>query len=1058
MLTAAGMWIFLVSCWFFPGSSSSATNDSAALLAFKNSLLADPGNLLQTWNPASIPNYCSWYGVTCNAFSQRVVGLNLTGSPAARLSGSLPDSLANLSELQTLTITHHALAGEIPPGIARLQFLEILQLQGNNFTGTVLDKITAIPSLRIINLSFNSFSGVVPSALIASPTLEVMDLSNNRFTGGINISGSTPCLALRHLKLSNNQLVNDIPVEIGRCKTLRTLLLDGNSFSGGIPAEIGQIPELCILDVSTNSLTGYIPKELANCSMLSVLVLTNASNSLGDVGTISADTPIDFNAFQGSLPHELFMLPNLQVLWAPRANLDGRLPAHWDNSCSLRVINLQLNSLSGVVPQGMGMCENLTFLDLSSNYLDGYLPAQLQVPCMIYFNVSSNNMTGDLPSFGQNGCDSAVISYGQDHPFLSVEDIQIAQANIPVWGPSVINGGDQVIVHDFGLNLFTGALPPFSVGDELLKSGRKFVYRLLLHSNSFNGTLPGALVSSSNDQLSFSVNLNANSMSAQIHDLLLSCLQVTELEAAFNQISGSLGPEIENVTRLQNVDLRGNGLSGSLPSQLGNLKLLMSISLGGNNLRGGIPSQLGQLASLVVLDLSYNGLTGPIPDSLSGAKSLQVVLLNNNSLSGEIPPSFSTLYNLTMLDVSFNNLSGHIPSFKQRISCDWFSGNHFADKCSTSSSIPPAAEVDLSRKDGGGGWRFYKNKIILIVLLTTASTFLFLSLVILLVCMFRKRKLGRVSSSREIREPGLRDGGAIVTFTPVPPGLTYDTVLRATGNFSVSNLIGSGGFGSTYKAEVHPGYVVAIKKLFTNRFQGIKQFDAEIASLAGIRHKRLVTLIGYHMGENDMFLIYNYLSGGNLETLIQNRSQVVLHWPLIHKVALDIAQALAFVHSQIPRIVHRDIKPSNILLDEEMNAYLSDFGLARLMEVSRTHATTDVEGTFGYVAPDYVATRRVSDKSDVYSFGVVLLELMSWKRSLDPSFSEFGNGFHIAHWARLLKDEGRPSQLFTAELRETGPEESRLRMFDIATKCTAECKYARPTMARVLQELRKLHF
>ncbi|CAL5368733.1 unnamed protein product [Camellia sinensis] len=132
------------------------------------------------------------------------------------------------------------------------------------------------------------------------------------------------------------------------------------------------------------------------------------------------------------------------------------------------------------------------------------------------------------------------------------------------------------------------------------------------------------------------------------------------------------------------------------------------------------------------------------------------------------------------------------------------------------------------------------------------------------------------------------------------------------------------------------------------------------------------------MGEAEMFLIYNYLFGGNLETFIHERSGNNVEWSVIHKIAIDMAQALPFLHySCVSCIVHRDIKPSNILLYEEFNAYLSDFTLAQLLEVFETHATTDVASTFGYVAPEYATTCRVSNKANVYSFGVVLLELMS---------------------------------------------------------------------------------
>jgi len=320
--------------------------------------------------------------------------------------------------------------------------------------------------------------------------------------------------------------------------------------------------------------------------------------------------------------------------------------------------------------------------------------------------------------------------------------------------------------------------------------------------------------------------------------------------------------------------------------------------------------------------------------------------------------------------------------------------------------------------------------------------------ILVLVLVSGKRKLVHLSSLKQ---------KVVVIFSNAPAEINYESVVQATKNFSIQNLIGTGGFGATYKAELVPGFLVAVKRLSIERFQGLQQFDAEIKTLGRIRHKNLVTLIGYHMGEVDTFLIYNYLPGGNLERFIRNMSNINVGWSVIHKIALDVAQALVYLHySCVPRIVHRDIKPSNILLDDKLNAYLSDFGLARLLEVSETHATTGVAGTFGYVAPEYAMTCRVSSKADVYSFGVVLLELVSGKRSLDSSFSMYGNGFTIVSWGRLLIQEGRSSDFFCPTLWETGPRDNLVRMLRLALSCTVESLSVRPSMKQVLDTLKQL--
>ncbi|CAN0870215.1 LRR receptor-like serine/threonine-protein kinase RPK2 [Linum grandiflorum] len=1034
---------------------SSSSDDSQSLLTFKKSISSDPSNLLSSWRSSSPSSYCSWFAVLCDSQSRRVISLNFTSSSS--LVGTLPDSIGDLSALRVLVLSHHRFSGQIPASLSDLRSLEVLELQGNNFSGEIPTQISFLPSLRVLNLSSNSFSAQIPNGLIGGVrSLTAVDLSNNQLKGEIPVSRFANCSSLVHLKLSNNYLEKTIPSTIGRCKSLRTLLLDGNVLQGSIPPEIGQISELRILDVSTNSLTGSIPDELANCRSLAVLVLTNASNFVISSDIVDADSRLEFNAFERGIPHDVFTLPNLQILWAPRANLDGGLPSNWSSSCSLRVLQLGQNAFAGGVPQVLGAaCTNLTVLDLSSNNFTGEVPAQLPVSCMVYFNVSQNHLSGVLPAFPKSSskCDASMISYGSN---LAMEDVRFAYSNIPDWRSqmnALQNDAEFMVIHDLSWNQLSGVLPAFSISDGFLADNKKTGYRLLLNENMFSGSFPGKLVPQCDDLVGLSVNLTANDLSFNIQDLqLLNCSKVKEFEAAHNRIDGSLTPTtIGNLVMLESFDLRGNSLTGSLPAEFGGMKLMKAMLLGSNNLTGDLPAQLGEMmTSLVILDLSHNFITGTIPESLADAKNIETMLLNNNRLSGRIPSSFSNLSSLKELDVSYNNLSGPIPLLHYRIDCSQFVGNAYLVTCAEPMASSPNSSIEESQATQRG-----KNKnnsrVFLIALITSVAVILAVSLVVVIWKLYRKRTF--------FSQQGSLRGKVVVTFADAPAELNYDNVLKSTGNFSVRYLIGTGGFGATYKAEIVPGYFVAVKRLSIGRIQGSKQFDAEIRTLGRIRHKNLVTLIGYYVGESEMLLIYNYLSGGNLETFIHDRSGKNGQWSVIYKIALDIAQSLTYLHySCVPKILHRDIKPSNILLDDDLNAYLSDFGLARLLEVSQTHATTDVAGTFGYVAPEYATTCRVSDKSDVYSFGVVLLELMSGKKSLDPSFAEYGNGFNIVAWAKLLIKEGHSSELFSAELWETGPKENLQGMLKLASACTVESLTVRPSMKHVLEKLKQLKY
>ncbi|CAI8613509.1 unnamed protein product [Vicia faba] len=989
--------------------------DALSLLNFKHSVSSDPSNLLSGWTYGSSSTFCSWHGVTCGGGGRgngRVVSLNVTGLRG----GELASSIGELSELRVLSIPENIFFGEIPLSLMNLRGLEVLELQGNNFSGNVSLQMSYFESLKLVNLSGNAFSGSIPNGFIFSKNMKIVDLSDNQFSGSIPVNDSVGCDSLRHLKLSHNFLTGEIPPQFGKCRNLRTLLVDGNILEGKMPLEIGLAVELRVLDVSRNSLTGRIPK---------LLVLS---------------------------------LSSLEILWAPRANLGGRLPVEWtDSSCSLRILNLAENYVTGVVPASLGMCRNLTFLDLSSNNLAGYLALdQLRVSCMMYFNVSRNNISGVLPDFRKETCPSSNAFAALEHVFLESEGLNDKYYNVRVLrfqeNAFVGLGFEEtsVVIHDFSWNSFVGSLPLFIIGDNHFTANRNVSYMLSLNNNKFHGTLPYQLVSNCNELKTLSVNISVNQLYGQISQaLFLNCQQLIDFDAAYNQIDGSIVPDIGHLALLRRLDLTENKLSGALLNQLGNLQNMKWLLLGGNNLTGEIPYQLGRLTSLVVLNLSHNSLIGTIPETLSNTTSLETMLLDHNNLSGEIPLYVAAFSNLVQLDVSFNNLSGHIPRLQHPIDCDSFKGNKYLHSCPDPYFDSPApTPVPIADNNSESRRKRKKTRTVVIVVAAFASAALCALLVTVLVICFRRRKMTRRSSIRR-RE--------VVTFQAVPIELSYDSVVRAAGNFSIRYLIGAGGFGSTYKAELFPGFFVAIKRLLIGKFQGIQQFETEIRTLGRIRHKNLVTLIGYYVGKSEMLLIYNYLSGGNLEAFIHSRSGKNVQWPVIYKIAKGIASALAYLHySCVPRIVHRDIKPSNILLDENFNAYLSDFGLARLLEVSETHATTDVAGTFGYVAPEYATTCRVSDKADVYSYGVVLLELISGRRSLDPSFSNYGNGFNIVPWAELLMTEDRCSELFSSALWESGPREKLLELLKIALTCTEETLSIRPSMKEVLEKLKLL--
>ncbi|GAB4828674.1 LRR receptor-like serine/threonine-protein kinase rpk2 [Ancistrocladus abbreviatus] len=1102
--------VFTVLCIFYPfkipvsASAGDSESDKSALIKFKRSV-SDPLGMLSSWD-LSNPNHCSWTGVSCGSNS-RVFALNITGGgnsssfPCCKLNqyplfgygirrkcvessgilvGELSPALAKLTELRILSLAFNEFSGEIPSEIWGMEKLEVLDLEGNSINGSLPVSFPGLRGLRFLSLGFNMIEGEIPNSLSNCLALEVLNLAGNKlngtvpgFVGGMRsvylslnmLHGRIPseigshCGKLEDLDLSGNSLTGGIPSTLGNCNQLQFLSLHSNLLEELIPAELGQLKKLEVLDLSRNCLSGRIPPQLGNCSDLSVLVLSNLFDPLPSIDRYAfylsnRGNANEYNYFEGRIPEEIVALPKLKIFWAPRANLEGKLPSTWGSCDNLEMVNLAQNSLTGVIPDGFASCKRLQFLDLSLNSLSGELSDKLPVPCMTMFDVSGNLLSGSIPRFHGSKCEldplATEYAYCPNAPSLAYLASFSYRALGGVPFSFFTMNTDLTVMHNFGGNNFTGTLQTLPIA---FNKGKQIRYAYIAGKNGFTGSFPVSLFQKCDELGSVIVNIGSNNISGQLPaDIGSLCKSLVLLDASRNMINGFIPSDFARLGSLVALNLSQNMLKGQIPATLGQIKGLRYLCLANNDLIGSIPSSLSRLHSLELLDLSSNGLSGGIPRDFENLRNLTILLLNNNKLSGQIPPGLANAKTLSTFNVSFNNLSGPLPLNGSLIKCSSVLGNPLLDYCRMFSLTVPSSDQqggseDVQNYTGSPSGsppdsaRSAGFTSIEIAAVTSASA-IFSVLVALIVLFIYTRRWNRKSR-------------ILATTLGVP--VTFETVVRATGNFSMSNCIGNGGFGATYKAEISPGVLVAVKRLAVGRFQGVQQFHVEIKTLGRLRHPNLVTLIGYHASETEMFLIYNYLPGGNLEKFIQERSTRAVDWRILHKIALDIARALAYLHDQcVPRVLHRDVKPSNILLDDDFNAYLSDFGLARLLGTSETHATTGVAGTFGYVAPEYAMTCRVSDKADVYSYGVVLLELLSDKKALDPSFSPYGNGFNIVAWACMLLRQGRAKEFFTAGLWDNGPHDDLVEVLHLAVVCTVDSLSTRPTMRQVVRRLKEL--
>ncbi|KAE8688392.1 Kinase superfamily protein isoform 2 [Hibiscus syriacus] len=282
---------------------------------------------------------------------------------------------------------------------------------------------------------------------------------------------------------------------------------------------------------------------------------------------------------------------------------------------------------------------------------------------------------------------------------------------------------------------------------------------------------------------------------------------------------------------------------------------------------------------------------------------------------------------------------------------------------------------------------------------------------------------------------------------------TYNSLRSATSNFHPSNRIGGGGFGVVYRGILRDGTQVAIKKLSAESKQGSREFFTEINMISNIRHTNLVELIGCCVEDSHRILVYEYLENKSIASvLLGSRSKyIALDWPTRAAICLGTASALAFLHYEaVPHIVHRDIKASNILLDGNFHPKIGDFGLAKLFPDNVTHVSTQVAGTFGYLAPEYALLGQLTKKADVYSFGVLLLEIISGRSS---SKAVFGVELMLLlEWTWKLKQEDGLLDIVDQEMNEY-PEEEVMRFIKVALFCTQEAAHRRPTMKQVVQML-----
>ncbi|KAI9109424.1 hypothetical protein K1719_019478 [Acacia pycnantha] len=431
------------------------------------------------------------------------------------------------------------------------------------------------------------------------------------------------------------------------------------------------------------------------------------------------------------------------------------------------------------------------------------------------------------------------------------------------------------------------------------------------------------------------------------------------------------------------------------------------------------------------LNLSSRGLTGKIDASFSKFTKLRSLDLSYNELTGEVPEYFAQLPDLEVLNLTENQLTGSIPKSL------WIKS-----KASLSLSLEGNPGICLAES-----CETKKHATLIIACIAASIVVLVSTLLIYLMNMRIKRKKQgerNFSSSSHVA----------IQLQKISEKQVFSLreVTIITSNFKT--IIGKGGFGDVYLGTMQDGREVAVKLLSQTSRQGYKEFHSEADLLTFVHHKNLVSFVGYCDEGDVKALIYEYMAKGNLQQLLSDKNPTVLKWLERLQIAVDVALGLDYLHYGIrPPIVHRDLKTSNILLNENMQTKISDFGLCRSFENEHdSHISTIPAGTLGYLDPEFRSSGNLNRKSDVYSFGIILLELITGQ----PAMKEVSIGIKIQllDWVNPKLNNGDIEAIVDPRLEGQYKRSSAWKLVEIAMSCTQPTAIQRPDISEVLTELK----
>ncbi|KAK3431118.1 hypothetical protein EUGRSUZ_E02840 [Eucalyptus grandis] len=782
------------------------------------------------------------------------------------------------------------------------------------------------------------------------------------------------------------------------CHVVR-IVLKFYSLPGILPPELAKLPYLGEIDFAYNYLSGEIPDELGSMQLTSISLLVN--------------------------------------------RLSGAIPKSLTNITSLISLNLEANQFSGPVPHELGSLINLQTLILSSNQLTGNVPATFAaLENLTDFQINDNNFNGKIPSFIQN--------------WKQLNRLEMHASGLEGPIPSLISALNKV--EELRISDIDGPLQQFPALDNMTG-----LVKLILRSCNIGGQIPAYVWKLQNLEL---LDLSFNKLTGQL-PATINLKHIRFIFLAENLLTGSVPDSI--LKKGASIDLSYNNFAWQGPHQPAcresmnlNLNLFRSSSAENNSGRG-IPClenfQCPRYSSC--LHVNCGGKDAPIKESkqkiiyqgdqdveggaakfyLNGDKfwgfSSTGDFLDDNDAQNLRYNVYLLPSNLTVLDSTARIAPISLTYFHYCLE-----NGMYTVKLRICRDTGKLILKDYDIEDVKGCSSGAKQKTAYVVVGVGGGAF---CIVLLSLYILKWKGYFR---GRTKRRQGM-DGLDLQTGT-----FSLKQIKAATNDFDSANKIGEGGFGAVYKGQLNDGTAIAVKQLSSKSRQGNREFLNEIGMISCLQHPNLVKLHGCCIEGDQLLLVYEYMENNSLARALfgPDDHQLQLDWSTRHKICTGIAKGLAFLHEESRlKIVHRDIKATNVLLDRDLNPKISDFGLARLHEEEKTHISTKIAGTIGYMAPEYALWGYLTYKADVYSFGVVALEIVSGKSNNSSLPSD--DFFCLLDWGCHLQQTGNLMRLVNEKLKAEVNEEEAKIVVKVALLCTNASPSLRPMMSEVVNML-----